>query len=153
MTVIATRAAPRLERRLYDPTLLAPRDARRFVDDLLGRWGWDGARATVALLTSELVTDALRQAPTCIALHVELADDTVRIEVSDDPGLIADASAGRLERQVARRLLEKLARSWGSDLDRRRTTTWFSMHTDDPCHDAISFAHRDPELALRGVQR
>jgi len=102
MTVIATSAAPRLERRQYDPTLLAPRSARRFVDDLLGRWGWDGARPTVALLTSELVTDALRQAPTCIALHVELAGETVRVEVSDDPGLIADAAAGRLERQVAR---------------------------------------------------
>ena len=56
----------------------------------------------MALLTSELVTDALRQAPTCIALHVELAGETVRVEVSDDPGLIADAAAGRLERQVAR---------------------------------------------------
>jgi hypothetical protein len=35
-------------------------------------------------------------------LHVELAGETVRVEVSDDPGLIADAAAGRLERQVAR---------------------------------------------------
>jgi len=147
MTVIATKGAPRLERRQYDPTPLAPRDARRFVDDLLDRWGWEGAGATVALLTSELVTDALRQAPTCIALHVELAGDSVRVEVSGDPGLIEDASAGRLERQVARRLLEKLARSWGSDLDRRRTTTWFSMHTDDTDHDATAFRHRALELA------
>jgi hypothetical protein len=147
MTLIATSPAPRLERRQYDPTLLAPRQARRFVDDLLCRWEWDGARATVALLTSELVTDALRHAPTAIALHVQLSGDTVRVEVSDDPGLIADASAGRLERQVARRLLEQLAPNWGSDLDRRRTTTWFSMHTDDPDHDAITFRHRALELA------
>jgi hypothetical protein len=147
MTVVATSAAPRLEQCQYDPTLFAPRHARSFVDDLLGRWGWDGARATVALLTSELVTDALRQAPTAIALQVELAGDTVRVEVSDDPGLIADASAGRMERQVARRLLENLARDWGSDLDRRRTTTWFSMGTDDPAHDVARFADRDTELA------
>jgi hypothetical protein len=147
MTLITTSPAPRLERRQYDPTLLAPRQARRFVDDVLGRWGWDGARATAALLTSELVTDALRHAPTGIALHVQLSGDTVRVEVSDDPGLIADASAGRLERQVARRLLEQLARNWGSDLDRRRTTTWFSMHADDPGHNTISFGNYEPGLA------
>src|SRR5580693_6388291 len=103
MTVMATTTASRLERRQYDPTPSAPRHARRFVEDLLGSWGWDGARSTVALLTSELVTDAVRQAPIGIALRVELAGDTVRVEVSGDPGLIADASAGRLERQVARR--------------------------------------------------
>src|ERR1700730_14921331 len=147
MTVIGTSSPPQLAHRHYDPTLFAPRHARSLVDDLLNSWGWEGPRATVGLLTSELMTDALRQVPTAIALQVELAGHTVRVEVSGEPGLIEDASAGRLERQVARRLLERLAHNWGSDFDRRRTTTWFSMGTDDPAHDATAFGELDPEFA------
>jgi hypothetical protein len=90
------------------------------------------------------MADALRQAPTSIALHVELAGDTVRVEVSDDPGLIPDASAGRFERHVARSLMEKLASNWGSDHDRGRTTTWFSMRADDLDHESTWFGHPDP---------
>lgn len=55
MTLVATSAALRLGHRQYDPTLFAPRHARSWVNDLLDGWGWEGARATVALLTSELV--------------------------------------------------------------------------------------------------
>ena len=147
MTTVATSAAPQAEHRQYEPTPFAPRHARAFVDDLLDRWEWPGARAIAALLTSELVTDALRQVPAAIGLQIELTGETVRVEVSDEPGLIADASAGHLERQVARQLLENLARDWGSDLDRRRTTTWFSIGTDGPVYDPSSLGDIDLKLA------
>ena len=61
MTGIAAIATPRLEHGQDDPTIFAPRRARSFVDDLPGRCEWDGVRATVALLTSELMTDAFRK--------------------------------------------------------------------------------------------
>jgi hypothetical protein len=129
--VAASLAALRTEGRQYDATVLAPRRARSFVDDFLARSRWNGSRADVALITSELVADALRQSPTSIVLRIELNGDALRTEVSDDPALIHDGSAGRFERSVARRLVEELASNWGSDLERGRTTTWFSMRVDD----------------------
>ena len=82
----------------------------------------------MALLTTELVADAIRQAPTSIALHIELDGSTVRVEVvAAEPGLIADASSEGIEREVARQLVDAIADQWGSDVDRRQTTTWFSL--------------------------
>jgi hypothetical protein len=143
--VLTTTAAPKTERRQYDPAPLARGVLGGSSTTCWFRWGCHGARASVALLTSELVADAFRQAPTSIALNVELAGGTVRVEVSDDPGLIRDASAGQFERQIARSLVEKLASNCGSDLDRGRTTTWFSLPADDPDHDSVWLGRRDPE--------
>ena len=142
-----TAVVPRRERRQYLPTPFAPRDARRFVDHLLDGWGCDRARASAILLTSELVADAIRQAPTSIALHVELTGDTVRLEVSDDPGLVGEDSAGRFERRVARSLMDELASDWGSDVDRDHTRTWFSMCSADADHGSASVAFTDPKVA------
>jgi len=142
-----TTVVPRLERRQYLPTPFAPRDARRFVDHVLDGRGCDRVRASAILLTSELVADALRQAPTSITLHVDLHGDTLRVEVSDDPGLLGEESAGRFERQAARQLMDTLASSWGSDVDRDRTRTWFSLCTADADHDSMSAALTDPRVA------
>jgi hypothetical protein len=129
LELLATRSrCHRVDRRQYEPTVLAPRLSRLFVQEVLSRWGCDRLDANVALLTAELVADAIRQAPTSIALHIELDRSTVRVEVvAAEPGLIADASSERIERHVARRLVEAVADDWGSDVDRGRTTTWFSM--------------------------
>jgi len=127
--LLATRShCHRVERRQYEPTALAPRLSRRFVQEVLSRWGCDQPHANVALLTAELVADAIRQAPTSIALHIEFDGGTVRVDVvATEPGLIADVSSERIERNVARRLVEAVADDWGSEVDRGRTTTWFSM--------------------------
>jgi len=98
------------------------------------------------ILTSELTADALRHAPTSIALQVEQTGDTVRVQVSDDPGLVSDASAGRFERGIARQLVDALATSWGSDLDRGITTTWFSIRV----HDHVSVDALRAEDAIAG---
>jgi len=142
-----TTVVPRLERRQYVPTPFAPRDARRFVDHVLDGWGCDRVRASAIILTSELVADALRQAPTSIALHVELQGDRLRVEVSDDPGLVGQGSAGRFERQAARQLMDTLASSWGSDVDRERTRTWFWLCAADADHESTSAAFTDPRVA------
>jgi len=125
--LLATRSRCH-DRRQYEPTVLAPRLSRRFVQEVLSRWGCDRLGANVALLTAELVADAIRQAPTSIALHIELDGATVRVEVvAVEPGLIASAASERIERNVARRLVEAFADDWGSDVDRGRTTTWLLM--------------------------
>ena len=118
----------RADRRQLEPTALAPRLSRRFVQEVLSRWGCDRPETDVALLTAELVADAMRQGPTSIGLYINSDGDTVRVEVvAGEPGLIADASSESVERHVARRLVESVAEDWGSEADRGRTTTWFSM--------------------------
>jgi hypothetical protein len=84
-------------------------------------------RDDARLLTTEVVADAVRQAPSQVELLVEHADGVVRVEVSDDPGLLLDPPRAQFERSTSRRLLERLTRRWGSDADRSRTTTWFEL--------------------------
>lgn len=84
-------------------------------------------REDADLLTSEVVADAVRQAPSQVALLVEHASGVVRVEVSDDPGLVIEPGNASFERSTSRRILEFLSRRWGSDADRTRTTTWFEL--------------------------
>jgi len=114
--------------RRFPPTELAPGRARRFVSTMLQHWRCEEEVADVAnLLTSEVVSDAVRQAPSEVAVHVEADDELVRVEVSDDPGLLFDPDDGAFERRAGRRVVRSLASRWGSDLDRHRTTTWFEL--------------------------
>jgi anti-sigma regulatory factor (Ser/Thr protein kinase) len=111
----------------YEPTVTAPRRARQFVDEFLQVVDGDDLREEADLLTSELVADAVRQAPSQISLHVEFDSRVLRVEVSDDPGLVTNPGAGRFEQRTGRQLVDSLATNWGSDLDRDRTTTWFEL--------------------------
>ena len=117
---------PRTEQR-FPSSATTPRKARRFVDTTLQEWECDDVREDADLLTGEVVADAVRQAPSQVALLVEHADGVVRVEVSDDPGLVLEPSSADFERRTSRRLLERLTRRWGSDTDRSRTTTWFEL--------------------------
>ncbi len=115
----------------FEPSVAAPRDARHFVDDVLADWDCHDVREDAELLTGEIVSDALRQKPSQVALLVEHTDGVVRVEVSDDPGLIMKkSSTAAFERNAARRLINSLARRWGSDVDRDRTTTWFELERE-----------------------
>ena len=111
----------------YPATPEAPRRARAFVNSVLRRWHCDEVADDANLLTSEVVSDAVRQAPSEVAVHVEADDEVVRIEVSDDPGLLFSPEEGALERRTARQVIRAIASRWGSDLDRNRTTTWFEL--------------------------
>ncbi len=113
--------------RRYPATPLTPGRARRFVATMLQRWHCDDVAEDAHLLTSEVVSDAVRQAPSEVAVHIEADDDVVRVEVSDDPGLLFDDDPGAFERRTGRRVLRNLATRWGSDLDRHRTTTWLEL--------------------------
>jgi hypothetical protein len=113
--------------RRYAPTETAPRRARQFVDEFLEFVSGDELRETADLLTSEVVADAVRQRPSQINLHVEFDGRELRVEVSDDPGMMSNPDAGAFERSTRRQLVAALAGSWGSDLDGGRTTTWFEL--------------------------
>ena len=69
---------------LLRPSFGAPAIARQFVAQKLQAWGVDEAYPDVELLTSELVTNAIRHAHGNVEISIEHSDsDCVRIEVRD----------------------------------------------------------------------
>ena len=93
----------------------SPRRARQFVDEVLHRWQRDGAIDRLALIASELVTNAVRHAKTDITVELSAGEDALHLEVFDcgagtpvfldaDP----DAPGG-----LGLPIVEALASSWG----------------------------------------
>jgi anti-sigma regulatory factor (Ser/Thr protein kinase) len=86
---------------------------------------------TVALLTSELVSNAVRHSGAHnpaerIVFHARLSEDHVRVEVADhgpgfDPEIRHDAAGFGL------RLIDKLATRWGVERTRRGCRVWFEV--------------------------
>jgi anti-sigma regulatory factor (Ser/Thr protein kinase) len=83
---------------------------------------------TVSLLTSELVSNAIRHSGSeqRIVFHALLADDHVRVEVADhgpgfDPEIRHDTAGYGL------RLVDKLASRWGVERTARGCRVWFEV--------------------------
>ncbi len=111
----------------FDCDLRSPRRARRFVAGLVaGHTQADD----IALLTSELVTNAVRHAATPAEMLVQVSDRTVRVEVHDaTSGPVQprqpDTNGGR-----GLRLVELLSDRWGVDARPPGKSVWFEI--DDP---------------------
>lgn len=106
--------------------------ARRALARSLDAWGWGGEHVDVAiLLTSELVTNAIRHAGAPIRLSAGLASDRLlRVEVHDrTPDPVAAREAG-LDDEDGRglHLVQALARSWGwRPVDSGGKRVWFEL--------------------------
>jgi anti-sigma regulatory factor (Ser/Thr protein kinase) len=103
--------------------------ARRFVRELLAAWDCETDDDVAVLLTSELVSNAIRHAASRLALDVRCEPDLVRIEVHDaderlpvvrSPGPDAVGGRGLL-------LVESLARRWGAEPERGGKVVWFEL--------------------------
>jgi len=100
---------------------LAPAQARRSVEQLLlTRWYVrdQGFVDDVLLLTSELVTNAVRHGGSAVTLHVALGSDVIEIAVEDGSALLPTqptALADNPYREGGRGLLivSALASEWG----------------------------------------
>jgi serine phosphatase RsbU (regulator of sigma subunit) len=112
---------------------LSPGRARAFVSDRLVGWGFEQLVDSAVLLTSELVTNAVRHAGTGMELSItRTSDRVVRIAVTDraptsDVHLRRspqDAEGGR-----GLFLVEQLADGWGSAVDDEAKTVWFELRT------------------------
>ena len=93
----------------------SPRRARQFVDEVLHRWQRDGAIDRLALIASELVTNAVRHAQTEITIELTAEEGSVHLEVFDRSSgspVFLDAD---LERPggLGLPIVEALASSWG----------------------------------------
>ncbi|MEU2433288.1 ATP-binding protein [Streptomyces sp. NPDC007861] len=112
--------------------------ARRLVAAQLNDWGVADLADlgdTAVLLTSELVTNALRHAPGPMRLNLRMSGSRLRCEVEDTsdarpfPRVAhADAEGGRgLE------ILDLLTDAWGSLTTATGKTTWFELAVPVAC--------------------
>jgi anti-sigma regulatory factor (Ser/Thr protein kinase) len=94
----------------------SPRRARQFVDQVLHNWRRDGAIERMALIASELVTNAVRHARTDITIEVESRDDTLYLEVFDrgDGNPVFREADPETPGGLGLPIVEALASSWGT---------------------------------------
>jgi anti-sigma regulatory factor (Ser/Thr protein kinase) len=104
-------------------------DARVVVGDVLSGAGFQGDVDAALLLTSEVVTNAVRHAATPIHLSVVASADSALVTVVDrDPdhlpvvrtNLDPLADGGR-----GLHILERMAQTWGVDQGSTTKTVWF----------------------------
>jgi len=94
------------------------REARRFVRARVGELGFHRVMDDVALVATELVTNALLHVQSSSQVSVYLRHGRIRLEVSDDSSVLpvrrsfsADAATGR-----GLALVESLCAAWGATL-------------------------------------
>jgi anti-sigma regulatory factor (Ser/Thr protein kinase) len=121
----------RVERELA-VTPEAASEARHVLDDLTGEVT-DGRIRDVRLLVSELVTNSVRHANLAagdvIGLVIEIAEQTLRVEVHDPGGgFVPSAPSPDPARPSGwgLYLVAELADRWGVDSD-ERTLVWFEL--------------------------
>jgi anti-anti-sigma factor len=129
----------------YPPDALAPSRARAAVRELLGSALDGSVLSSVVLMTSELVTNAVRHSAasepsSTVGLRVVKFPESIRVEV-DDPGPGFDPSAQALKQpapgpdQGGRGLfvVDRSAQRWGTrrvENDRgRRFAVWFEIQS------------------------
>ena len=111
-----------------DPSPAAPRAARAFLADHIGRVDPDSAYAA-ALCASELVTNGVLHARTQIVLGVTLGEDRLLVTVADRAGGSPHTPPRDDERPSGRGLMlvEALADQWGVTEERDGKTVWFTI--------------------------
>jgi anti-sigma regulatory factor (Ser/Thr protein kinase) len=116
---------PTTQERRFDPTLGAVRAAREFVVDAAGG-GDDDLTATLALVTSELASNAVLHARTPFVVRVRSSSESVRIAVFDHDGALPtpreDGLGGVTGRGLA--IVGSLASEWGVEQEGAGKWVW-----------------------------
>jgi anti-sigma regulatory factor (Ser/Thr protein kinase) len=127
-------AAPSSRDRLIDATTLAPdastpSRARRFVELALHRWNCAHVGDDVALLTSELVTNAVLHARSPVRVAIARVAGGVRVEVGDGSINAPVVSHYPLDAQTGRGLamVDAAASAWGVDRRDGGKVVWFEV--------------------------
>jgi anti-sigma regulatory factor (Ser/Thr protein kinase) len=120
-------------------------EARRFVLTALAHWRLDAIADTAALLTSEVVTNAVLHARTPLDLVVQRLRNGISVEVSDrspkQPRVRTATAESTNGRGIA--LLEQLASTWAVTTHRTGKTVRFTVTNDrDPWSAFTSRAGR-----------
>lgn len=93
----------------------APRAARKFADGVLGHWGLVGMAASVELVVSELVANAVRYAGTTVTVRLTCLAEGLLVEVDDvGPGVARVITATQpTVGGYGLVIVERLAEDWG----------------------------------------
>ncbi|HLF41231.1 MAG TPA: ATP-binding protein [Acidimicrobiia bacterium] len=105
------------------------RRARRFVVEALSGWSCSHLSENAALLTSELVTNAVLHAHSEVDLRVTRTDGGVLIEVMDEDPSPVEPSPAPLYATHGRGLVlvDALARDWGIEPRTPGKSVWFEL--------------------------
>ncbi len=110
------------------------RTARALVRTILDLWDCDDPEDAGSLLTSEIVTNAVRHAAGVLSMQIDLSlvDGTVRVSVEDPNTTEPTLQPPRLDALGGRglHLVEALAARWGSTPTDRGKTVWFEFPVD-----------------------
>jgi anti-sigma regulatory factor (Ser/Thr protein kinase) len=119
----------------YDPAVrldadlpfqaMSPSAARRLAGGLLAENGLEALYDDVALVTSELVTNAVRHGNSPLHVHVAVEATTVLIEVTDAGGVF-DLEGSRRADESGRGLhiVGQIATSWGLHVRETGKVVW-----------------------------
>jgi anti-sigma regulatory factor (Ser/Thr protein kinase) len=105
------------------------REARRFAEDFARHEHLDGLSDALLLVTSELVSNAIRYANRSITLLISRGLDDVRVAVADDgdgePALLDPDHFSESGRGLV--IVDALARSWGSRRSAKGKVVWAEL--------------------------
>ena len=117
----------------------AVREARRLLARTLDEWGLSESADAVLLAASELVTNAMRHGRPPLRVAVALADDCIRVGVSDSlPQCVADTSRPLEEidedAESGRGLgiVAALSSDWGCSIEDGQKEVWFTVDIPHP---------------------
>jgi anti-sigma regulatory factor (Ser/Thr protein kinase) len=117
---------------------VAAAEARRYVQAAIEAWNVPADSYTAALLTSELVTNAIRYSADTVKLFVTCSCDHLRVYVHDAsqdwPAPLdtpADAEAGR-----GLMLVDQLSADWGWYRTSAGKAVYFTLALDEDLDDA-----------------
>jgi hypothetical protein len=123
---------PAADRITLSPTPVSAPAARRFVQERVAAWSLPEAVGDqLALIGSELVTNALLHARTTLTLTLELGRDRVRISVKDASRAPATLRRYRSDSLTGRGLgvVAALSHRWGINTDAGGKVVWAELDT------------------------
>ncbi len=104
--------------------------ARIFVHEVLERWKFEDRDSVVALLTSELVTNAIRNSSHCVTVRIALDGCLLRVEALDDNTALPTVMPLDPMSESGRGMymVENLSRHWGAEQRGPATkAVWFEV--------------------------
>ncbi len=110
--------------------LLSVREARRFLRDVLLRWGLSDVEDAAQLVVSELVTNAITHGHSDCQLRLSRSATTVRVEVADSGAGTPDPQPENPSGEHGRgmHIVAVLSRAWGTEsLDSGGKVVWAEL--------------------------
>lgn len=129
VAVAAKEPVPQRVHARLEPTVDAPRIARDLAEDACWDWELPEVATPVKIVSSELVTNAVRHAGTVVDLTVSMRDHGVRVSVRDGASALARMQTPTESDDHGRGLLivDSLATAWGNVPLGEGKTVWAMM--------------------------